>query len=90
MTVLLKDLLAESDKKAKNTVRKSGITSTVLQDYTVFLVPRLDIVPIHKTNLRETKSKKIQCLQGVTFALVFIKTHIFCRFVTPVLHPNQK
>lgn len=53
-------------------------------------VPRPDIVPIHKTNLRETKSKQIQCFQGITFALVFLKKHIICHFVTPMLHPNQK
>ena len=59
-------------------------------NYLQVFVPRADIVPIHKTNLRETKSKQIQCLHGVTLALVFLKKHIICLFVTPMLHPNQK
>lgn len=57
---------------------------------TLCYVPRADVVPIHKTNLREAKSKQIQCLQGVTFALIFIKKYIICHFVTPMLHLNQK
>ena len=65
-------------------------TYEILNERIIQCVPRPGIVPIPKTNPRETKNKQIQCFQGVTFALIFLKKHIICHFVTPMLHPNQE